>query len=64
MKDVAILLSVFEDALLGYNNSKIGLETYTESCDADHGDGQQVGREDAYHKVMLSCAEKLVEVLK
>ena len=41
----------------GFYNSKDGIETYEDDSSADHGDGQQVGRETAYKAVMCKCAK-------
>ena len=40
-------------------NSKLGLETYEDDSQADHGDGQQVGRETAYMAIIKKCAEQI-----
>ena len=55
------LIKILNFSYNGYLNSKDGLETYDDACEADHGDGQQVGREEAYSKVMKECCKLLIE---
>ncbi len=42
-----------------YTNSKDGLTTYSDDSDADHGDGQQVGRETTCVEIIKICADKI-----
>jgi hypothetical protein len=53
------VISIMKFALDGLENSKDGLTTYAEDSEADHGDGQQVGRETAYKAVIKECAKLL-----
>lgn len=57
MDEVLAILMFAEGRL---KNSKEGLETYEDDVDADHGDGQQVGREYAYREIIKRCAERLI----
>ncbi len=63
MRESRLLFEILEVCVDGIENSKDGLETYTEDSLADHGDGQQVGREAAYRNVGKVCCAKLMEVL-
>ena len=56
-------MEILEVCLHGMENSKEGLDTYTEDSEADHGDGQQVGRETAYKRVAKLCCTKLLDIL-
>ena len=42
-----------------HSNSKDGLTTYSEDSEADHGDGQQVGRETTCVAIIKICADKI-----
>lgn len=55
------LIEVMNHAYQGLCNSKEGLETYADDSEADHGDGQQVGREHAYREVIRHCAEQILK---
>ena len=49
-------------ALAGYENSKEDLTTYADDSEADHGDGQQVGREKACYDMIKDCADRISEI--
>ena len=55
------LIEMMNYAYSGLRNSKSGLETYEDDSEADHGDGQQVGREHAYREIIKHCAERILE---
>lgn len=63
MEQPRALMEILEVCLHGMENSKEGLDTYTEDSEADHGDGQQVGRETAYKRVAKLCCTKLLDIL-
>lgn len=42
-----------------HENSKDGLTTYNDNSEADHGDGQQIGRETICAKIISICADKI-----
>ena len=42
-----------------YGDSGKGVTTYTEDNEADHGDGQQVGREYTCKNIIRACADKI-----
>lgn len=56
---IKALNEVISAALNLHADSKDGLTTYVDDSDADHGDGQQVGRESAYENVIKLCADKI-----
>ena len=58
MKD---LIKVINKCIAGIEDSKIGLTTYEDDSQAEHGDGQQVGREDAYREIIKFCANEIAE---
>ena len=37
-----------------------GLDTYEDDSEADHEDGQYVGRRDAYHDIICKCANLII----
>lgn len=56
---IRALNEVISATLNLYDNSKDGLTTYTEDSEADHGDGQQVGRETTCENIIKICADKI-----
>lgn len=59
IKENIRLMSV---ALDNYEKSKDGLTTYEDDSEADHGDGQQVGREAACFAMVKYCAGRIVDI--
>ncbi len=55
------LIAIIIFAQEGIENSNEGLTTYENDGQADHGDGQQVGRETAYRSIIKKCAELMAQ---
>ena len=56
---IKALNEVITVAISMYENSGDGVTTYAEDSEADHGDGQQVGREYTCKNIMRACADKI-----
>ena len=59
MKELIEIMSELNKKML---DSKAGLTTYEDDSQADHGDGQQCGREEAYREAILICATKIITI--
>jgi hypothetical protein len=58
------LTNLIQFSIEGMKKSGHDLVTYTEDSEADHGDGQQVGREQAYRAMINKCAGLLHDYTK
>jgi len=56
---IKALNEIITVAISMYENSGDGVTTYTEDSEADHGDGQQVGREYTCKNIIRACADKI-----
>lgn len=55
------LIEILNEAYEKLSNSGDDLVTYDSDSEADHGDGQKCGREEAYRAVIKMCAEKIIK---
>ena len=56
---IKALNEIITVAISMHENSKEGLTTYSDDSEADHEDGQQVGRESTCVNIIRACADKI-----
>lgn len=56
---IKALTEIINAAINLHSNSKDGLTTYVDDSEADHSDGQQVGRETTCENIIKICADKI-----